>query len=33
MNAFPGCKEYCISSDDLFSMTKEPGKTCVVGAS
>ena len=29
----PGAKELCISSDDLFSMTKPPGKTLVVGAS
>ncbi|KAG2381992.1 hypothetical protein C9374_005784 [Naegleria lovaniensis] len=29
----PGAKEYCISSDDIFSMQKEPGKTLVVGAS
>ncbi|KAL9649096.1 hypothetical protein ABK040_008473 [Willaertia magna] len=29
----PGAKEYCISSDDVFSMEKEPGKTLVIGAS
>ncbi|EFC42180.1 thioredoxin reductase [Naegleria gruberi] len=29
----PGAKEYCISSDDIFSMEKEPGKSLVVGAS
>jgi len=29
----PGAKEYCISSDDIFSMEKPPGKTLVVGAS
>ena len=30
---FPGAKEYCISSDDVFSLKKHPGKTLVVGAS
>uniref|UniRef100_A0A8C8RUB5 Thioredoxin reductase 1, cytoplasmic n=1 Tax=Pelusios castaneus TaxID=367368 RepID=A0A8C8RUB5_9SAUR len=29
----PGDKEYCISSDDLFSLPYCPGKTLVVGAS
>eukprot|EP00469_Lotharella_globosa_P000128 CAMPEP_0167805518 /NCGR_PEP_ID=MMETSP0111_2-20121227/21226_1 /TAXON_ID=91324 /ORGANISM="Lotharella globosa, Strain CCCM811" /LENGTH=746 /DNA_ID=CAMNT_0007702687 /DNA_START=63 /DNA_END=2303 /DNA_ORIENTATION=- len=29
----PGLKEYSISSDDIFSMEKPPGKTLVVGAS
>jgi len=29
----PGAAEYCLSSDDLFSMKKPPGKTLVVGAS
>jgi len=29
----PGAKEYCITSDDLFWMTKPPGKTLCVGAS
>ncbi|XP_058164637.1 thioredoxin reductase 1, cytoplasmic isoform X1 [Dasypus novemcinctus] len=29
----PGDKEYCISSDDLFSLPYSPGKTLVVGAS
>jgi thioredoxin reductase (NADPH) len=29
----PGDKELCISSDDIFSLQKEPGKTLVVGAS
>jgi pyruvate/2-oxoglutarate dehydrogenase complex dihydrolipoamide dehydrogenase (E3) component len=29
----PGAKEYGITSDDLFWMKKEPGKTLVVGAS
>lgn len=29
----PGDKEFGITSDDLFSMTKPPGKTLVVGAS
>jgi len=30
---FPGAREYCITSDDLFSMQTPPGKTLVVGAS
>ena len=30
---YPGSKEYCISSDDLFSLEKGPGKTLVIGAS
>ncbi|XP_077987792.1 thioredoxin reductase 1, cytoplasmic-like [Glandiceps talaboti] len=29
----PGAKEYCITSDDLFSLAYNPGKTLVVGAS
>nr|XP_033807365.1 thioredoxin reductase 1, cytoplasmic isoform X3 [Geotrypetes seraphini] len=29
----PGDKEYCITSDDLFSLPHCPGKTLVVGAS
>lgn len=29
----PGDKEFGITSDDIFSMTKPPGKTLVVGAS
>ncbi|XP_016120468.1 thioredoxin reductase 1, cytoplasmic-like, partial [Sinocyclocheilus grahami] len=29
----PGDKEYCITSDDLFSLPYCPGKTLVVGAS
>uniref|UniRef100_A0A915BFN7 thioredoxin-disulfide reductase (NADPH) n=1 Tax=Parascaris univalens TaxID=6257 RepID=A0A915BFN7_PARUN len=29
----PGAKECCISSDDLFSLTYNPGKTLCVGAS
>lgn len=29
----PGEKENCISSDDLFSLQKPPGKTLIVGAS
>lgn len=29
----PGDKEFGITSDDLFSMSKPPGKTLVVGAS
>lgn len=33
MDSFPGCKENCVSSDDLFSMQHKPGKTCIIGAS
>lgn len=29
----PGDKEFCITSDDIFSLQKSPGKTLVVGAS
>ncbi|KAF2363791.1 Glutaredoxin eukaryotic/virial [Trinorchestia longiramus] len=29
----PGAKEYCITSDDLFSLSYAPGKTLLVGAS
>jgi thioredoxin/glutathione reductase (selenoprotein) len=29
----PGAKEYAISSDDIFSLEKAPGKTLVVGGS
>lgn len=29
----PGAKEYCITSDDIFSLKKSPGKTLVIGAS
>ncbi|KAK2145359.1 hypothetical protein LSH36_683g02048 [Paralvinella palmiformis] len=29
----PGCKEYCITSDDLFSLPYAPGKTLCIGAS
>jgi len=29
----PGAREYCITSDDLFSLRDPPGKTLVVGAS
>ncbi|XP_071478717.1 thioredoxin reductase 1, cytoplasmic-like [Diadema antillarum] len=29
----PGCKEYCITSDDLFSLPYNPGKTVCIGAS
>lgn len=29
----PGCKEYAVSSDDLFKLPYCPGKTVVVGAS
>lgn len=28
----PGAMEYCISSDDIFSLSRPPGKTLVVGA-
>lgn len=28
----PGAKELCITSDDLFSLKKSPGKTLVIGA-
>ncbi|XP_032514204.2 thioredoxin reductase 1, mitochondrial isoform X3 [Danaus plexippus] len=28
----PGAKEYCITSDDIFSLSHPPGKTLVVGA-
>ena len=28
-----GAKEYAITSDDIFSLKKSPGKTLVVGAS
>lgn len=30
---FPGAKEYCITSDDLFWLPQNPGKTLCVGAS
>jgi len=30
---YPGAKECCISSDDIFWMKKPPGKTLVIGAS
>jgi len=29
---FPGCKEYCITSDDLFSLPTSPGNTLIIGA-
>lgn len=29
----PGAREYCITSDDLFSLNRSPGKTLVIGAS
>lgn len=29
----PGAAEYCLTSDDLFSLRQPPGKTLVVGAS
>lgn len=28
----PGAKEYCVTSDDIFSLPHAPGKTLVVGA-
>lgn len=28
-----GAREYCITSDDLFSLRKNPGKTLIIGAS
>jgi len=28
----PGALEYCITSDDIFSLNREPGKTLIVGA-
>lgn len=28
----PGAHEYAITSDDIFSLDREPGKTLVVGA-
>lgn len=28
----PGAHEYCITSDDIFSLEKAPGKTLVIGA-
>ncbi|XP_038872335.1 thioredoxin reductase 1, cytoplasmic-like [Salvelinus namaycush] len=31
--SIPGDKEYCITSDDLFSLPHCPGKTLVIGAS
>jgi len=30
---FPGSKEFCITSDDLFSLSYNPGKTLCIGAS
>lgn len=32
-SGLPGEKECCISSDDLFSLPKPPGKTLIIGAS
>lgn len=29
----PGAKEFCITSDDIFSLPYHPGKTLLVGAS
>lgn len=28
----PGAMEYCITSDDIFSLSHPPGKTLVIGA-
>jgi len=33
MNSFEGCKEHCISSDDIFSLQTQPKRVLVVGAS
>lgn len=33
MDSFEGCYEHCISSDDIFTLEKPPGRTLVVGAS
>lgn len=33
MPDIPGAVEYGISSDDIFSLEKAPGRTLVVGAS
>merc|ERR1719399_105567 len=30
---FPGAKEHCITSDDIFALKTPPGKTLVIGAS
>lgn len=30
---YPGSKEHCITSDDIFSLKNAPGKTLVIGAS
>lgn len=30
---FLGAKEYCITSDDLFSLPTPPGRTLIIGAS
>uniref|UniRef100_A0A1B6M8U6 thioredoxin-disulfide reductase (NADPH) n=1 Tax=Graphocephala atropunctata TaxID=36148 RepID=A0A1B6M8U6_9HEMI len=30
---FPGARDLCISSDDIFSNTEHPGKTLIIGAS
>ncbi len=29
---FPGALEYCITSDDVFSLEQPPGKTMIIGA-
>lgn len=29
---FLGCKEYCITSDDIFSLSAQPGNTLIIGA-
>jgi len=33
MDSFPGCKEHCLSSDDIFSKASAPGKTLCIGGS
>ena len=30
--SFPGCKEYCVTSDDIFWRKTPPGRTLVIGA-
>jgi thioredoxin reductase (NADPH) len=32
-SAIEGARELCVTSDDVFSMTRSPGKTLVIGAS
>lgn len=29
---FPGALEFCITSDDIFSLKEAPGKTVIIGA-